>query len=407
VTAGPGRDDRAAVWPRRLRRIVVGLLVVLLVLAALYVVVRPFRVAVLTLALVPELLEGTPRPLSLITPDPVRIETTYGSDRIDRMDVYVPGTAPADFGPQDRYPALMLILGVSPLPLEDERVVAAATAFSRLGFVVGVPASSEMVERRLRPDEPAHLAEAFETIAGRTDVDPARIGLVAFSAGGGVALLAAAEPRIADRILFVNAFGSYGDLPDLLVEFSTRRVIVDGEERRWQPATLTREVFLQIILDSIEDDDAREAVRARVEPIILGDEGPTEASWDAAFAETLDGAPDAQAIYRMVTTPDRAVAREALEDLPPERLDELDALSPNRHVDRVRTAVHLMHDTDDDLIPFSQLGPLVAAVPDDRLEQVSTFSFFDHVTPGGLDPAALGELWGLYRHILEVLDEAL
>ena len=57
-------------WARRLRRFVLALLVVALVSTAAFLVVKPVRITALTWALVPELLNQGPRPLSALTPTP-------------------------------------------------------------------------------------------------------------------------------------------------------------------------------------------------------------------------------------------------------------------------------------------------------------------------------------------------
>jgi hypothetical protein len=391
-------------WSRRGRRILLGLLVAAVALAALYVVVKPFRVGVLTLALVPELLDDAPRPLSALTGEPRRETVTYGEVRRDRMDVYLPTGSPAELRTPDRYPTLMLILGINPLPLDDERVVRTATALARLGFLVAAPESSEMRERRISPEERDHLIEAFEVVAARPDVDPDRIGMAAFSAGAGIALLAAADTRIAERVAYVNSFGGYGDAATLLVEIATRSTVVDGERRPWEPGDLVRQVFLRLVLERIGDAEVRETVREQIEPIVLGD-GPAIDAYDERFAELLDG--DALAAYRLATAPYPSAAEAAIASFSDETRRDFALLSPNLWADGLRARVYLMHDVDDDAIPFSQLGPLVEAIPDDRIARVSEFRFFDHVAPGGIEPAALPELWRFFRHLLDVADAAL
>jgi hypothetical protein len=390
-------------WSRRLRRILAGTLAVVVVLAALYVFVPPFRVGVLTLALVSELLDDAPGPLEAVTGDPERISVQYGEIRSDRMDLYLPRSSPMLLATPERYPVVMLILGINPLPLDDERVVRTAMALSRLGFIVATPESSEMRERRISPEERDHLIEAFEVVAARPDVDPDRIGMAAFSAGAGVALLAAADQRIADRVAWVNSFGGYGDAPTLLVEIATRSIVVDGVRRPWQPGLLSRQIFLRIVLDRIPDDEVREQVRAEIEPVVLG-EGATVDAYDESFAQLLDG--DALAAYRLATARYPSVAEAAVASFSAETREMLALLSPNLIADGLRTRIYLMHDEDDDAVPFSQLTPLRAAIPDERLKRVSIFRFFDHVSPRGVSPAALPELWRFFLHLRELTEAA-
>ena len=123
---------------------------------------------------------------------------------------------------------------MNPLPLDDPRVVRTAMALARLGFVVAAPESQEMRNWRIAPSEAPHLVEAFEVVAARPEVDPDRIGMVAFSVGGAVALLAAADPQIAGRVRYINAFGAFGDARTLLVDSATRTMVLNGETRPWR-----------------------------------------------------------------------------------------------------------------------------------------------------------------------------
>jgi hypothetical protein len=388
-------------WSRR-RRIVAALLVGVIATGVLYVAVQPFRVAVLSLLLVPELLDDAPRPLSALTADPTRISVTYGTIRQDRMDIYLPSGSPVELSTPERYPVMMMILGINPLPLDDERVMRLGSALARLGFLVAAPESSEMRERRIAPEEVDHLVEAFETVAARPDVDPDRIGMVAFSAGAGIALLAAADERIADRVAYVNSFGGYGDAGTYLVELATRSIVVDGVRRPWTPNDLARQVFLNLVLEIVDDPDVRQRLRERLEPVVLPEEPPPNNAWDEAFAATLEG--DARAVYRLATASSASVAEAAIADLSQEERTRLARLSPNLYAERLQAAIFLMHDEDDAAVPFSQLHPLAAAVPEDRLERVSEFTFFDHVSPVGVSPGAIPQLWTLFRHITEVAE---
>lgn len=410
---GPGvpeRVDRRARWKRRLRRLLVGLLVGLLIVAvafaAAFVVIKPFRVSVLTLTLVPELLNVGPRPLSAFTPAPRRESVTYGAAVADRMDLYLPATSPADLGTPARYPALLLVLGVNPVPLDDERVIRTATAIARLGFVVAAPESLKMRNWEISPDEPAHLVEAFEVVAARPEVDANRIGMAAFSVGAAVALLAATHPQIAERVRYINAFGGFGDAERLLVESATRSMVVSGQPRPWKMGNLAREMFLRVILRLVDDEVVKEQVRLRVEPIIRGD-GANPSSFDPAFAATLTG--DALEAYRLATATTVATAEAALAALSGTKRETLVRLSVNRVVGfGVRAPVYLMHDEGDTAIPFSQLGPLASAIAPPLLKRVTEFRFFDHVEPGGsISFDAIPELLKLNAHLNEVLRVAL
>jgi pimeloyl-ACP methyl ester carboxylesterase len=404
VAAAPGSPKARG---RRLRWLgaVVVLLLVTVVLAVAFV--PPVRVATQVALLVPELTGAGPRILAALTPEPIRTSLSYGPDE-DRMDVYRPegagsrdGTAPGD----DGRPAVLLVLGISPVPLDDERVIRVGTALARLGLVVGVPSSRELMASRLGADEPGRVVAAYEALAGQADVDPYRVGMAGFSVGGSLALVAAADPRIADRVAYVNAFGAYADAGTLLVDVASRTVEVDGAIQPWPPGELAREVLLVALLEAVPEGPQRDRVEAAIAPIVLA-ASPTPGSFDPDLAASLEG--DALAAYRLATAADRATAQAALTSLGPGRRALLDAVSPVASARSISAPVFLMHEVTDDAIPASHLVPLADAIPDPALRRVTEFRLFDHVEVRegvGLDD--LPELVRLYGHLVEVVGVAL
>ncbi len=383
-----------------------------------FVFVQPFRGAVQTAILVPELTGIGPRLLSATQPEPVRLSLTY-TERGDRMDVYRPGgdagqagdaeragvvSNEADDDPHDR-PAVMLVLGVSPAPLDDPRVIRVGSALARFGLIVGVPSSRELIESRVAADEPARVVDAFEMLLAQPGVNPDRTGILGFSVGGSLSLIAATDPRIAGKVAYLNSFGAYADAETLLVDVATRSVVLDGAAVPWEPGSLTKQVFLGLLLDAVAAGPERDAIEAAAGPLILGD-GPTLESYDPAIAALLSG--DAAAAYRLATATDRVTAEAAVAALSPERQALLAAISPAGRLDGLRAPVFLMHDEGDTAIPFAHLEPLADAIPDAALRRVTAFRLFDHVEVGeGIGLEAVPELVKLLGHVSEVLGVAL
>lgn len=363
------------------------------------VAIRPVRHAAQTLALVPDLMDAGPRPLALV-PAPRRESVTYGTARVDRLDVYLPHDASA----ANPKPAVVFVLGVHRVPLDHPAVVRVATAIARIGLVVAVPESQELLSGRLDVGEAAHLGEAFAATAARDDVADARVGLAGFSAGASLALLVAAEPDIAEDVAWVNAFGAYGDAETLLAEVATRSVMIDGDARAWQPGELTRGVIRELLLSTAGDDEQRALLAAATEPLLADERAP--AGVDAAIAARLTG--DARTAYLLAAAATHDEARRALSGLSPATRERLAALSPVRVAGRIRSPVFLMHDEGDDAIPVSQLDGLEAALrATGTLREATRFRLFDHVQPdAALGPDALPEVIRLYGHLLRLLDVA-
>ena len=177
---------------RRLRRI--GL--VLLVLAVVLVAWEPSRVAIQTAILLPNLLDAGPKPLNLFSEAPQRTQPALPRRRAGRGP-RPRGAVAAGVG-QRRAPAgaMLLVFGVNNLGRNHPSIERVADGLARTGVAVLVPDSRTLLEGRLEVGEIDGVVRAFQLLAARPEVDPTRVGIVGFSVGGSLALLAAGDPRI-------------------------------------------------------------------------------------------------------------------------------------------------------------------------------------------------------------------
>jgi len=362
---------------------------------------EPVRTGVTTLALVPELLDQGPKVLSVVAPEPARRQIGYGEIRRDRADLYLPADTPAEDAGLHGRPAVILVLGANQVALEHPVVVRTATALARIGFVVAVPADADLAAGRIRPDAVGHLIDAFEAVAGQPEVDPSRVGLAGFSVGASVALLAAADPELAGRVAWVNAFGAYADATTLLVDIASRSITIDAGVQPWQPGELARRAALGLILSAVPNRAMAEVLRAATEPAIL--DGGAPPAYDQRVAARLDG--DATVAYRLLAARTRAEAEAAMADLSPSAMATLAALSPVTVAGAIRAPVFLMHDVGDDAIPVTHLAHLAGAIPATSLRRTTTFEIFDPVQPdtGGIGLEQVPDLMALFGHLSEVL----
>ena len=106
---------------------------------------------------------------------------------------------------------------------------------------------------RIEPEELENIVSAFHYLEGQEYVDKDRLGLGGFCVGASFALIAAADERIRDRVHFVNAFGPYFDMEDLIVQAASRSVAYDGEWTPWDPHELTVRVLTNELVDTMQD----------------------------------------------------------------------------------------------------------------------------------------------------------
>ncbi len=386
---------------RRLRRIALVLLVMVVALVAF----EPTRVAIQTAVLLPNLLDAGPKPLNLFSEAPQRTAIEYrpgtGDNPGELAELWLPSWATAE----RQAGAMLLVLGVNNVGRNHPVVARVADGLARTGVAVLVPDSRVLLEGRLEVGEVDGIVRAFEVLAARPEVDSTRVGIVGFSVGGSLALLAAGDPRIADQVRWVNAFGAFADAGTYLAAVSAHAYAGDdGTDVPWIPSPLAREVYLAFMLDQVPDAADRAALASAFgEAIVAGERPEPDGELRAALETT-----GARAIHDLLTAPDLAAALAAIEVLPADSAAFIDAISPVRHL-AVEAEVHLMHDTEDHHVPYVESRRLAEALASvGVLEAQSEFRLFDHVQPDDVDLlAAAPELVKLLLHVRTLLEESL
>ena len=211
---------------------------------------------------------------------------------------------------------LVLVHGFSPEGKDDPRVREAAALLSRTGFDVAVPTIPGLTRGQLGRED---IEPVIATLAGRA----ASTLVVGVSVGAGPALLAAADPRVRERVGAVLTLGGYA---------SAREVV-----RFW----LTGAYGYEGIRGRVDHDPelVRTFVRANADRL------------DASSRAILEG-------------PDRDGAARLLTALPPYLQQYLDALSPLRVARDIRARLVLVHGRADRAVPYTESLRLAAARPE-------------------------------------------
>ena len=374
--------------PRRVLALGVALVLLLAILAP------PVHVAVQTLLLLPAAFPGAPvDPLSALTPAPTRTEHHYA---------YAVGTVDADVyhpGGSGHGGIVLQYQGPRPVPRRDPLLVHFAEGLARLGIVVVVPESSAMLAGRVLPEETDAIRQNFELLAAQPDVDPSRLGFVAFSVGGSLTIVEATRPELRDRVRFVATVGSYYDAAELLVDVASHTLQVpEGQVQPWLPDDLAYQVLAQDLIETLPDANDRDLLtRAFVQH---------EAVPEADLSRLT---PDGATVRQLLSGPSRPDALAAVDRLPPASRARLAALSPSAVLGDLRAHLYLMHDTGDTLVPYPQALRLAAAAPPGTLRRLTLLSIFQHIIPDRPVPwqTFLPDLWAFYWHVDAVLSEVL
>jgi dienelactone hydrolase len=382
-------------WRRRIGiALVVGL--------ALLVAWEPTRVAIQTAVLLPNLLDAGPKPLDWFSSEPARSSLPYragpsGGDP-DLAELWLPSWASAD-RPAG---AMLIVFGVNNLGRNHPVIERVADGLARSGVAVLVPDSRTLLEGRLEVGEIDGVVRAFQLLAARPEVDRDRIGIVGFSVGGSLALLAARDRRIADQVDWVNAFGAYADAASYLASVAAHAH--DGDPD-WTPTPLAREVYLRFALTQVTDPDDRRSLEAALAAPILAGIRPAA---DPQLREAL-ATEDGRAVHDLLTAPTLDAATAAIAALPVRSRAFIDAISPVRHLDGLSADVYLMHELEDHHVPYVESRVLAAGLEGSgRLVDHTEFRLFDHVQPDDLDLlSAAPELVKLLVHVRQLMEAAL
>jgi len=387
---------------RWLRRIGIALLIV----AVLAVAWEPTRVGLQTAVMLPNLLDAGPKPLNLFSEAPRRSAVPYrdveGGGDPELAELWLPAWATAD----RRAGAMLLVLGVNNVGRNHPVVERVADGLARSGVAVLVPDSRVLLEGRLEAGEIDGVVRAFQHLAERPEVDPDRVGIVGFSVGGSLALLAAGDPRIANDVRWVNAFGAFADAASYLAAVSAHAYrAADGSEVPWTPTPLAREVYLQFLLDQIPDEADRATLESALGAAVLaGERPPPDPDLRADLATDA-----ARAVLDLLTARSLDEADALIAALPARARSFIGDISPARHLAGIAAEIHLMHETEDHHVPFVESRALASALESAGLLAAHTeFRLFDHVQPDDLDLiAAAPELVKLLLHVRTLMEETL
>jgi dienelactone hydrolase len=320
------------------------------------------------------------RPVDRLTRPPVVERVCYPS-RFGWAagDLYRPSTG-------SRHPGLLVCLGVVPAGVTHPQVARLGEALARSGFAALLHWSPAMRDLRFDPNDVENLALAYQWLIERPEVDPTRSGFLGTCVGGAFGLMAAADPRVRDRIAFVAAYAPFASMWTLARDIASATRLAGAVREPWPVDPLTRQVYVRSLTDLMAPDEASLLRQACAEP-------GGQVDRDALSA-------DGQLVYPLLTALSVEEAEAALRRLPPALHARLDAMSPVRYLaDLHAPLIVLLHDRGDGVIPVAESHQLQAALAG-RVGVHYTELGFQHLNPAHVSPVRLArELARFYQAI--------
>jgi len=361
-------------WP------LVAALVVIGVIVSGFACSKHGRPALASAFLLPDMMVNLPvRPVTWFTDEPVveRTHIQYGNDRI-LADIYRPDD-------DKQHATIIFSMGAPPLDLDDSRLRKLAEDAARGGLVMIVPFSERLNAELIEPEEMDALVGIFQYAERQRYVDRGRVGYIGVSVGGSLALVAAADPRIANEVDFAVSFGGYYNTLDTFSSIVSHDIEYKGKHEEWEPDHHTVEVTaLQVLTGLSGAYDRSVLCKAFVD------------SWDWDLCDTTfdDLGPFAPAdldrmtqtgrtAYAFMTAPDFVTASALLQELPVSLREKLVALSPDEGIERLHAELYIVHDRGDKFIPYVESRRLRDALSERSDAQVhyTEVSLFEHVEP--------------------------
>jgi dienelactone hydrolase len=249
---------------------------------------------------------------------------------------------------------ILLVPGVHAAGVDEPRLMKLARDLAATGYPVLTAGLPDLAAYSVTPRSTDMIEDAALWLSRQPGVavDDGRIGMMGISFAGGLSIVAAGRPSLADRVAYVMSLGGHGDLP------RTLRYLCTGI----QPDGVTRPAHdygLAIILLGVADqvvpvaqaDPLRQVILSFLEASRLDMVDVTRAKAEFARASSLAAALPEPAKTMMSYVNTRDVAR-----LGPILLPHTAALGgdPSLSVSRSpapRCPVYLLHGSDDNVVP--------------------------------------------------------
>ncbi|MGH9641203.1 MAG: alpha/beta hydrolase [Terriglobales bacterium] len=268
-------------------------------------------------------------------------------------------------------PGMLVVHGIHHLGIDEPRLVAFARALSASGIEVLTPELPALADYRVDAhsiDLIGNSARSFSQSLGQ------KVGVFGISFGGGLSLLAATNQQDERFIRFVVSVGGYDDLERVCQFFISNQIarpdgtILHMAAHEYGP--------LVLIYSHVEDffppadvDVAREALRLllweKVDESRKGAEKlspPSRKEMDLLYNHDIE--PLASEIERVIA----------------QHRAEMTAVSPHGRLSDLHVPVLLLHGSDDNVIPPTELLCLARDVPPADLQMALISPVLSHVS---------------------------
>jgi dienelactone hydrolase len=300
----------------------------------------------------------------------------------------------------DAPPALVVVHGVHFKGIDEPRLLRFARAIAATGIAVLTPEVRELCDYHIDPASIDTIGESALVLS--RELKRRSVGVIGLSFGGGLALVAATDPRFRAAFSFVAAVGAHDDLGRVL------RFFISNEARRPDGTVMRLAAHpygpAVLVYSHAPDFFPPEDVRVATETLLLWLKEDFDAARSHAAALSPKGAREMRYIFDRDTAALSADLSAEIEKLAP----SFDAVSPSAHLAELGVPVFLLHGAGDNVIPSSETEWLARHTPAPLRWDVLVSPAIEHVELEG--EIKLGEKLALLNFmsaLLEACDEEL
>jgi len=293
-------------------------------------------------------------------------------------------------------PGIVVVHGMHELGINEPRLVGFARGLAASGFFVMTPLLPSIADYRVEAESSDLIGTAAQVFAQQLSVP--KVGILAISFSGGLALLAASDPQYSPSIAWVASVGGYYDLAHVLRFFATGEAVrPDGTAEHLPPHEYGP---LIVVYDEPQDFFPAHDAPIAHDSLKLLLSGNGKAS--EALTQTMT--PAGQVIMQDIYHRHRESLTPAILAEIDKRRGELASASPAGHLRLLHVPVLLLHGSDDTIISPTELLWLERDIPKRCLVSTLISPAIGHVEVGS--KVSLRDKLALVHWMASMIQEA-
>jgi dienelactone hydrolase len=291
--------------------------------------------------------------------------------------------------------AMVVLHGVHHLGIDEPRLVNFSRALSTHGILVMTPEMADLADYHVEPTAIEVIGGSARDLKARTGADS--VAVLGLSFAGGLALVAAADPRYENDIGVVASIGGHHSLPRVLRFFATNSI----ERPDGQKVSMAAHEYGVLVVAYSHPED-------------FFPKGDVKLAHEALRQQLYENVTQAQTIATQLSP----IGRKRMELLLAHKTDSLsgdllqglarheeeaESVSPQGKLARIKPDVFIAHGEGDNVIPPTELLWIEREVPPDKLKAALISPAISHVELGG-EPT-FADRWRLVHFMEELLHD--